>query len=48
MKDRVNVPRRGEVKLGGHWGDEFRNDEGAIALRGQFDRSVGYGEVLSF
>jgi hypothetical protein len=48
MKDRVNVPGCGEVKLGSHWGDEFRNNEGAVTFRGQFDCSVGYGEVLSF
>jgi hypothetical protein len=48
MKDRMNVPGRGEVKLGSHWGDEFRNNEGAVMFRGQFDCSVGNGEVLSF
>jgi hypothetical protein len=48
MKDRVNVPGRGEVKLGSHGGDEFRNEEGSISFRGQFDCSVGYGKVLFF
>jgi hypothetical protein len=34
MKNGVNVPGRGEVKLGSHWGDEFRDDERSITLRG--------------
>jgi hypothetical protein len=48
MEDRVNVPGRGEVELGSHWGDEFRNNEGTITFGGQFDRPVGYGKVLPF
>jgi hypothetical protein len=48
MEDGVNVPRRGEVKLGGHWGYEFRNGKGAVTFRGQFDCSVGYREILPF
>jgi hypothetical protein len=48
MEDGMNVPGRGEVKLGSHWGNEFRNDKGTITFGGQFDCSVGYGEVLSF
>jgi hypothetical protein len=34
MEDGMNVPRRGEVELGSHRGDEFRNDKGAIAFGG--------------
>jgi hypothetical protein len=34
MEDGVNVPGRGEVELGSHQGDEFRNNEGAIAFGG--------------
>jgi len=48
MEDGVDVPGRGEVKLGSHRGDEFRDDEGTVTFRGQFDCSMGYGEVLSF
>jgi hypothetical protein len=48
MEDRVNVPGRGEVELGSHRGDEFRNDKGAVPFGGQFDCSVRNGEVLSF
>jgi hypothetical protein len=48
MKHRMNVPRCREVKLGSHWGYKFRNSEGTITFRGQFDCSVGNGEVLPF
>jgi hypothetical protein len=48
MEDRMNVPGRGEVKLGSHRGDEFRNNERAVTFGGQFGCSVGYGEVPSF
>jgi hypothetical protein len=34
MEDGVNVPRHGEVELGSHRGDEFRNDEGTVAFGG--------------
>jgi hypothetical protein len=34
VEDRVNVPGRGEVKLGSHRGDEFRDKEGAVSFRG--------------
>ena len=34
MEDGVNVPRRGEVKLGSHRRDEFRDGKGAVAFRG--------------
>jgi hypothetical protein len=48
MEDRVNVPGREEVELGCHWGYEFRNGKGAVTFRGQFDHSMGNGEVLPF
>jgi hypothetical protein len=34
MENRVNVPGCGEVESGGHRGDEFRNDEGAVSFGG--------------
>jgi hypothetical protein len=34
MEDGVNVPRRGEVKLGSYRGDEFCDGKGAVAFRG--------------
>jgi hypothetical protein len=34
MEDGMNVPGRGEVEFGSHWGDEFRNGEGAIMFGG--------------
>jgi hypothetical protein len=34
MKNRVNVPGRGEVEFGSHRGDKFRNDEGAVSFGG--------------
>jgi hypothetical protein len=34
VEDGVNVPGRGEVKLGSHWGDEFRDNEGTVTFRG--------------
>jgi hypothetical protein len=33
MEDGVDVPGRGEVKLGSHGGDKFRNDEGTVTFR---------------
>jgi hypothetical protein len=48
MEDGVNVPGRGEVELGSHWGYELRNGKGAVTFWGKFDCPVGYGEVLPF
>jgi hypothetical protein len=48
VKDRMNIPGRGEVELGSHWGNEFRDREGTVPFRGQFDCSVGNRKVLSF
>jgi hypothetical protein len=48
MEDGMNVPGRGEVELGSHWGNEFRNGKGTVTFRGQLGCSVGYGEVLPF
>jgi hypothetical protein len=32
MEDGVNVPGRGEVELGSHGGDKFRDDEGSVTF----------------
>jgi hypothetical protein len=48
MEDGVDVPGHGEVKLGSYRRNEFCNEKGAVTFRGQFDCSMGYGEVLAF
>jgi hypothetical protein len=34
VEDRMDVPGRGEVKLGSHRGDKFRDSEGTVSFGG--------------